>query len=540
MLKILSNSYRKKKHESSPNDSIDCADGVEAGPSVVFCGLKLGNAVVVVEGAVVVMVADVDALETVVVVAVVAAPDDNDGTTVKLKPPVEEASAGIENNDPDVAGAAMADVGVSALVPETEAKVGVEAADDEPNGKLRELADELAATLVLENNEGAVAACEVAKEKLVDGVEDGMVEAAEVLFEKEKAGAEDADENKDGVLLAVVVLVDDGVKPNDGAEAAAAGDDDNPNDGVVVAVVAGDDVVLVLKSGAEVVDPNSVEPVLAPNPRAGAEAEVEVVLDEEAPVFKPKPKDGAEAAVVVVVVPDVDEAKPKPVEAPENRFAVDAAEAAAPSIPGVVAAEVAPKTLDAIAGEEVAPNKPGAVAAAEAAPNKPGVVAGEEVAPNKLVVDAAEDAVPNMLGVVAAAGAVDVADAAEEGGAVDWPNEKPVDPKPKEEVEKAAAEAGDDPKRDEPKVGAEETAEEENGEEPKAGPGEGEGVAAGWENEKADGAVEKKGEEPVDPAAAADEPNANEVAMAASGKRGGRFGWEEGFWFGYWGVFLNF
>lgn len=80
----------------------------------------------------------------------------------------------------------------------------------------------------------------------------------------------------------------------------------------------------------------------------------------------------------------------------------------------------------------------------------------------------------------------------------------------------ADAEAGEAAKRDEPKVGAEEgAAEEEKREEPKAGAAE-EAAAAGWENEKADGAVDKeKGEDAVDPAAA-EEPNAKEVAMAAT------------------------
>lgn len=458
----------------TPNDNIDCVcvDGAEAEAGVVLCWLN-SVAVVVAEGAGVVMAADVDALVTVVVVAVVAAADDDDGTTVKLKPPAEEAGAGTENNDPDVAGEAVAADGVDALVAEAEANAGAEA-EDEPNGKLREVADELAAALVLENNEEAGAAGEVAKEKPVDGADAGVVGAAELLFVKEKAGAEDAEENKAGAVLAVVVVADDGVKPNDGAEAAVAGDDEKPKDAVVVAVVAGDEAVVVLKSGAEVVDPNSAEPVPAPNPRAGEEAEVVVVLDAAAPVFNPKPKDGVEAAAVAaVVVPDAAEPKPKPVAAPEKRLGAEAADAAAPNRPGAAAAaEVAPKGL-------------GAVAAEEAPPNKLGVVAGEEVAPPKMLgVDAADDAAPNTLGVVAVAGVEDAKmDGADAAAAVDWPNEKPVDPKPNgdgdEEVAGAAAEAaGADPNREEPKVGAAAEEEEEKREEPKAGAEAGAGEEA--------------------------------------------------------------
>uniref|UniRef100_A0A0D9V7Y6 Uncharacterized protein n=1 Tax=Leersia perrieri TaxID=77586 RepID=A0A0D9V7Y6_9ORYZ len=436
------------------------------------------------------MVADVDALVTVVVVAVVAAADDDDGATVKLKPPVEEAGTGTENNDPDVAGVAVTDGTADVLAAEADANVGAEAEEDEPNGKLRELADELAAAPVLENNEGAGAACEVAKEKPVDGEDAGVVEAAEVLLGKEKPGAEDAEENNEGVVLAVVVLADEGVKPNDGAEVVVAGEDANPKDGVVVAVVAGDDAVAVLKSGAEVVDPNSAEPVLAPNPRAGEEAEVVVVLDAAAPVFNPKPNDGVDAAFVVVAVLDADEPNPNPVAAPEKRLDAGAEEAAAPNRPGAAgaAAEEAPNGLGVVAAEEAPPNKPGVVAAAdEAAPNKP----GDKVAPNKPGVVAGEEAAPNKPGVVAAAEVgdapkMDGAGAAEEAAAVDWPNEKPVDPKPNgdgdEEVAGAAAEAGEDPKREEPNVGAAEAAAEEaeKREEPKAGAevGAGEEAAA--------------------------------------------------------------
>lgn len=323
------------------------------------CKLKLGNAVVVVEGVV--------AAEVVIVVAVVVtAAADEAGGTVKLKPLPEN------NDDPDVAGAAVADGTADALAEEAEANVGVGVAKDAPNGELRELAEELAAAAVLENNDGADAACEVAKEKPLAGAEAGVVGAADALLENEKADAEGALENKEGVVLAVVVLPDAGVKPNDGAEAVVAGANEKPRDGAVVAVVAGDEAA-VPNNGAVEVDPNKDEPV----------AEVVAVLDAAG---APKPNDGVEA----VVEPDADEPKPNPVAAPEKRPGVDAGEETAPNILGVLAAAV------------VAPKRPGVAAGGETAPKRLGVVAADEVAgaPKGLGVVVAA---PNMLGVVAAA-----------------------------------------------------------------------------------------------------------------------------------------
>uniref|UniRef100_A0A0A9EZC8 Uncharacterized protein n=1 Tax=Arundo donax TaxID=35708 RepID=A0A0A9EZC8_ARUDO len=367
------------------------------------------------------MPADVDALVTVVVVAVAAAADD--GAAAKLKPLVETAG----NNDPAVAGPAVADGRVDAPVAETEANVGVEAAEDEPNEKPSVLADELPAALVLENSEGADAACEVAKEKPVEGVDAVVAGVGDVLLAKENAGAEEGDENKEGAVFAVVALADDGVKPNDGVEAVVAGEAEKPNDGAVDAAVAGDEAVAVLKSGAEVVDPNIDEPVAAPNPRVGAEAGVEAVLDAAAPDSNENPNDGVEVAAVVAVEPDADETKLNPVAAPEKRLGVDAAEMAAPNRLGVIAAaEVTPNGFGVVVAEEAAPTRPGVVAAAEVAPNRPGVVAVEPVAdaPKRLGVLAAEEAAPNKPGVVAveeAAGATkrDGADAAENAAAVD-------------------------------------------------------------------------------------------------------------------------
>lgn len=332
------------------------------------CKLKLGNAVVVVEGVV--------AAEVVIVVAVVVTDAaDEAGGTVKLKPLAKN------NDDPDVAGAAVADGTVDALVAEAEANVGVGVAKDAPNGEL-ELADKLAAAPVLENNDGADAACEVAKEKPLAGAEAGVLGAADALLENEKAEAEGALENKEGVVLAAVVLPDDGVKPNDGAGAVVAGANEKPRDGAVVAVVAGDDAAALPNSGAVEVDPNKDELVGAPN-RAGAEAEVVAVLDAAG---APKPNDGVEAAAE----PDADEPKPKPVAAPEKRPGADAAEETAPNMLGVLAAAV------------VAPKRPGVAAGEETAPKRLGVVAADEVAdaPKGLGVVVAA---PNMLGVVAAA-----------------------------------------------------------------------------------------------------------------------------------------
>jgi hypothetical protein len=280
---------------------------------------------------------------------------------------------------------------VDAVVAETEANVGVGAAKDAPK---RELADELAAAPVLENIEGADAACEVAKEKPLAGVD----EAAGALLENEKAEAEGADENREDV-----VLPDDGAKPNEGAEAVVAGDNEKPRDG---AVVAGDEAAVVPNRGAGEVDPNKVEPVAAPNPRAGVEAEVAAVLDAAGALLKPNDGVGA------VVAPDADEPKPKPgVDAAEetapNRLGVVAAAVVAPKIPGVVAGvDAAPKRLGVLAADEVAgaPKRPGVVAADEVAdaPKMLGVVAADEVAgaPKMLGVVVV---VPNMVGVVAAA-----------------------------------------------------------------------------------------------------------------------------------------
>lgn len=337
-----------------------------------------------VEGAVVVA-ADVDGL---VIVVVTAADDEDDGGTVKLKPLEEEDDAGTENNDPDVVEATVVGGTVDALVADTEANVGVGVATDAPNGKLRELAEELAAAPVLENNEGAGAACEVAKENPLVGADAGVVGAADALLGIENAEAEGADENNEGVVLPVVVLPDDGVKPNDGAEAVVAAGNENPTDGAVVAVVAGDEAAMLPKSGAAGVDPNKAEPVGGPNPGAGAE--VAAVLDGAAALLRPKPNDGVGAAVVAVVAPDADEPNPKPVAGVEKRLGVDAAEEAAPNILGVVAAAgVAPKRPGVTAVEEVAPKRPGVVAVAEAAgaPKGLGLVVAE----------------PNRLGVVAAA-----------------------------------------------------------------------------------------------------------------------------------------
>jgi hypothetical protein len=485
---------------------------------------------------VVVMPADVDALVTVVVVAVAAAAADDDGATEKLKPLVEAAG----NNDPDVAEAEVADGAVDAPVAETEAIVGVEADEDEPKEKPDVVADELPAAVVLENSEGAGEACEVAKERLVAGEDTEVVGVADVLLAKAKAGAVEAEENKEAAVFPVAELAVDGVKPKDGAD-TVAGEAEKPKDGVVVAAGAGEEAVVVLKSGAEVVDPNSDEPVAPPNPKAGDDAAVEAVLDAAAPELNEKPNDGAEAAAVVVVEPDADEPKLKPVEAPEKRLGVDAAEEAAPNRLGVVAAaEVAPNKFGVVAAAEVAPNRPGVVAAEVVAPNRPGVVvtepaadapkrpgllAGAEAAPKRPGLLAAEVAAPNKLGVVPAGDAAavcpkrDGAGAADEAAAVDCPNENPVDPKPK--GEEAAVEAGaaadEAPNREEPKVGAEEAAaeDEEKSEEPKAGAGE--EAAGGWEKEKADGVEEKeKGEEAVEPAAA-ELPKPKEVAMAGGG-----------------------
>ncbi|TVU36448.1 hypothetical protein EJB05_18383, partial [Eragrostis curvula] len=509
---IPSNNNTSTNHGSSPNDSAGVE--VEAGED----DGRLNSPVVVpVDGAVDVMPTDVVALVTVVVVAVAAGADD--GATVKLNALVE----------------AVADGAVDAPVAETEANVGVEAAA-EPNEKADVPAEELPAALVFENSEGADAACEVAKEKPVEGVDAGVAEAGDVLLANEKPEAEEA-ENREAAVFAAVALANE------------------PNDGAVVAAVAGDEAVAVLKSGAEVVDPNSDEPVAAPNPRAGADAGVEGVLDAAAPELSEKPNAGVDAAPVVAVEPDVDTPKPNPVAAPEKRLGVDAAEEAAPNRLGVVAAaEVAPNGLGVVAAEEVAPNKPGVVAAdgvapnrlgvgaaADVAPNRPGVAAGAEVAPNRLGVVVAEpvaapkspgelaavEAAPNKLGVVAAeeAGVApkgDGADAAEEAAAVDCPNEKPVDPKPKGEGEEADAAADGAPNGEEPKAGAEEAAADgaPKGEEPKAGAGE--EPAAGCEKEKADGAEEKeKGEGEEEPAAPP--PKLNPVAMAGAAPIWARF-----------------
>jgi hypothetical protein len=384
------------------------------------------------------MPADVDALVTVVVVAVAAAADDDDGATAKLKLLVEEAAG---NSDPDVAEAAAADGTVEAPVADMEAKVGVEAAEDEPKENPGVVADELPAALVLENNEGAGAACEVAEEKPVEGEDDGVVTVVvDVLLAKAKAGLEEADENKEGAVFAVVALPAGGVKPNDGAEAVVAGEEENPKDGVVVAAGAGEETVVLLKRGAEVVDANRDEPVATPNPKAGADVAVEAALDAAAPELNEKPNDGAEAAGVVVVEPDADEPKLKPVAAPEKGLGVDAAEEAAPNRLAVAAAdEVAPNGLGVVAAEEAPPNMPGVVAveavppnrpeeiAAEPvadAPKRPGLLAAAEAAPKRPGLLAAEVAAPNKLGVVPAedAGVApkrDGADAADEAAAVD-------------------------------------------------------------------------------------------------------------------------
>ena len=383
------------------------------------------------------MPADVDALVTVVVVAVAAAADDDDGATAKLKLLVEA----VGNNDPDVAEAAAADGTVEAPVADTEAKVGVEAAEDEPNENPGVVADELPAALVLENNEGAGAACEVAKEKPVEGEDAGVVTVVvDVLLAKAKAGLEEADENKEGAVFPVAALPADGVKPNDGAEAVVAGEEENPKDGVVVAAGAGEEAVVVLKRGADVVDPNSDEPVEPPNTKAGADVAVEAVLDAAAPELNEKPNDGAGAAAVVVVEPDADEPKLKPVAAPEKRLGVDAAEEAAPNRLDVAdAEEVAPNGLGVVAAEEVPPNRPGVVAAEAVPPNRPeevaaepvadvpkrpGLLAAAEAAPKRPGLLAAEVAATNKLGVVPAevAGVApkrDGADAADEAAAVD-------------------------------------------------------------------------------------------------------------------------
>ena len=475
------------------------------------------------------MPADVDALVTVVVVAVAAAADDDDGATEKLKPLVEAAG----NNDPDVAEAEVADGAVDAPVAEIEAIVGVEAAEDEPKEKPDVAVDELPAALVLENSEGAGEACEVAKERLVAGEDTGVVGVADVLLAKAKVGAEEAEENKEAAVFPVVELAVDGVKPKDGAD-AVAGEAEKPKDGVVVAAGAGEEVLLLLKSGAEVVDPNSDEPVAPPNPKACDEAVVEAVLDAAAPELNEKPNDGAEAAAVVLVEPDADEPKLKPVEAPEKRLGVDAAEEAAPNRLGVVAAaEVAPNKLGVVAAAEVAPNRPGVVAAEVVAPNRPGVVVAEPAAdaPKRPELLAGAEAAPNMLGIVPAGDAAavapkrDGAGAADEAAAVDCPNENPVDPKPKGEdaAVEAGAAADEAPNREEPKVGAEEAAaeDEEKRDEPKEGAGE--EAAAGWEKEKADGVEEKeKGEEAVEPAAA-EPPKPKEVAMAGAAVIWARF-----------------
>jgi hypothetical protein len=378
------------------------------------------------------MPADVEALVTVVVVAVAAAAAD-DGATAKLKPLVETAG----NDDPDAAEAAAADGTVEEPVANTEAKVGVEAAEDEPKENPGVVTDELPIALV-ENNEGAGAACEVAKEKPVEDEDAGVVSVVA------------DDENKEGAVFAVVALPDDGVKPNDGAEAVVAGEEENPKDGAVVAADAGEEAVVVLKRGAEVVDPNSDEPVAPPNPKAGAaDVDVDAVFDAAAPELNEKPNDGAGAAAVVVVEPDADEPKLNPVAPPEKRLGVDAAEEEAPNGLGVVAAveEVAPNGLGVVAAvEEVAPNGLGVVAAEEVPPNRPevppnrleevaaepvadapkrpGLLAAVEVAPKNPGLLAAEVAAPNKLRVVPAedAGVApkrDGADAADEAAAMD-------------------------------------------------------------------------------------------------------------------------
>lgn len=364
------------------------------------------------------MPADVEALVTVVVVAVAAAAAD-DGATAKLKPLVETAG----NDDPDAAEAAAADGAVEEPVANTEAKVGVEAAEDEPKENPGVVTDDLPIALV-ENNEGAGAACEVAKEKPVEDEDAGVVSVVA------------DDENKEGAVFAVVALPDDGVKPNDGAEAVVAGEEENPKDGVVVAADAGEEAVVVLKRGAEVVDPNSDEPVAPPNPKAGAaDVDVDAVFDAAAPELNEKPNDGAGAAAVVVVEPDADEPKLNPVAPPEKRLGVDAAEEEAPNGLGVVAAveEVAPNGLGVVAAEEVPPNRPevppnrleevaaepvadapkrpGLLAAVEVAPKNPGLLAAEVAAPNKLRVVPAEDA--------GVAPKRDGADAADEAAAMD-------------------------------------------------------------------------------------------------------------------------
>lgn len=445
------------------------------------------------------MPAVVVALVTVVVVAAA------DGATAKLKPLA-------------VAEVAVADGAVDDTV--AEANGGVEA-DDEANEKAGVLAEELPALLALENNEGAEAACEEAKEKPVEGVDAGVAEVAGVLLlGNEKAEPVEA-ENREGVVFAAVV---EAAEPGDEV-AAVAGETEMPNDGAVVAEAAGDEAVAELKSGAEVVDPNSDEPVAAPKLRAGEDAgvEVEAVLDAAAPELSEKANVGVEAAAVAAVEPDAGVPNPKPVAEPEKRLGVDAAEeAAAPNRFGVVAAvEVAPNKPGVVAGGEVAPNRLGVDPAAGVAPNGLGVVATVEGAPNGLgvvvaepVVDtpkgleelAAAEAAPNKLGVAPAEEAGfapkrDGADAAE-----DCPNEKPVDPKLKGDGEEAVLEADaaadGAPNREEPNVGAEEAALDEapNGEEPKAGAGE--DAAAGCEAEKPEGVVEKKGEEAEEPAAA--------------------------------------
>ena len=318
-----------------------------------------------------------------------------------------------------------------------EAKVGVEAAEDEPKENPGVVADELPAALVLENTEGAGAACEVAEEKPVEGEDDGVVTVVvDVLLAKAKAGLEEADENKEGAVFAVVALPAGGVKPNDGAEAVVAGEEENPKDGVVVAAGAGEETVVLLKRGAEVVDANRDEPVATPNPKAGADVAVEAALDAAAPELNEKPNDGAEAAGVVVVEPDADEPKLKPVAAPEKGLGVDAAEEAAPNRLAVAAAdEVAPNGLGVVAAEEAPPNRPGEAVppnrpeevAAEPvadAPKRPGLLAAAEAAPKRPGLLAAEVAAPNKLGVVPAedAGVApkrDGADAADEAAAVD-------------------------------------------------------------------------------------------------------------------------
>lgn len=111
------------------------------------------------------------------------------------------------------------------------------------------------------------------------------------------------------------------------------------------------------------VDPNNDKPVVPTNPKVGADAGMEAVLDTTATELNEKLNDGVRAASVVVVEPDADEPKLNPMAAPEKWHGVDAAEEAPTNELTITATEeVVANGFEVVAVEEVPLNRPGVLA----------------------------------------------------------------------------------------------------------------------------------------------------------------------------------